>query len=136
MRLFSCRVRPLSWPVTVGALAVASFLQPLQAQAGAFGLYDHSATSEALSLAGAAAGAAGLGSMYFNPATVTQFQGIQASFNLSFIAPEVQHTDLTNSSPGLFLALAVQEKAATIPSMLCFRRPLPPIRSMIGSGWG
>jgi len=41
------------------------------AHAGAFGLREQSAAGQGLSFAGAAAGGAGLGSMFWNPATMT-----------------------------------------------------------------
>lgn len=69
-------------------------------QAGAFALREHSAAGEALSFAGTAAGAAGLGSITFNPATITQFSGIQGSFNLSGIAPYAEHTNQPGTGAG------------------------------------
>lgn len=69
-------------------------------EAGAFALREHSAAGEALSFAGTAAGAAGLGSIYFNPATITQFSGFQGSFNLTGIAPDVRHDNQAGTGAG------------------------------------
>ena len=68
-------------------------------KAGAFGLREVSAAGEAVSLAGAAAGAAGLGSIYWNPATLTQFDGIQAGINSTLILPysHLQNQSATSS---------------------------------------
>lgn len=60
---------------------------PGAAQAGAFGLREQSTTGLGTSFAGAAAGSAGLGSMFWNPATMTRMLGIQSEWNLSGIAP-------------------------------------------------
>lgn len=67
--------------------------------AGAFGLRDISAQGEGVALAGAAAGGAGLGSIYFNPATITQFDGIQAHLNSTLFLPHAEMTLKSDSSP-------------------------------------
>ncbi|MHB2166060.1 OmpP1/FadL family transporter [Alsobacter sp. R-9] len=68
--------------VAAGALACSS-----SAHAGAFGLREQSAAGQGASFAGAAAGAAGLGSMFWNPATITMAPGMQSETNLSIIVP-------------------------------------------------
>lgn len=83
------------------AFVLASSIIPIsEAHAGAFALREHTPVGESLSFAGAAAGAAGLGSVYFNPATMTQFYGIQGSFALTGIAPVGQHTNQSGTSAG------------------------------------
>ena len=66
--------------------------------AGAFGLRDNSAQGESVSLAVAAEGGAGLGSIFFNPAAITQFDGIQAHFNSTLILPDASLTLKPSSS--------------------------------------
>ena len=88
---------------TLLGLSVVAFLLSMsgeRVQAGAFALREHSAAGEALSFAGTAAGAAGLGSITFNPATITQFSGFQGSFNLTGIAPYSEHTNRTGTGAG------------------------------------
>ena len=62
------------------------------ANAGAFLLREQSAVGTGLSTAGAAAGGAGLGSMFWNPAAVTDYAGIQSSSVLTGIAPSAKNT--------------------------------------------
>ena len=76
-------------------LLVSGMMPVRMANAGAFGLREVSAAGEAVSLAGAAAGAAGLGSIYWNPATLTQFDGMQAGVNSTLILP---YSHLQNQS--------------------------------------
>ena len=59
----------------------------LPALAGAFGLREQSAEGQGSSFAGVAAGAGGLGSMFWNPATMTDYQGITSSYVGSAIFP-------------------------------------------------
>ncbi len=70
----------LSLGVVLGACGVA--------QAGGFALREQSAAGQGASFAGAAAGGAGLGSMFWNPATMTQYQGLQSYFTITGIAPQ------------------------------------------------
>ena len=69
------------------------------AQAGAFGLREQSAVGQGSSFAGAAAGAAGLGSMFWNPATLTNFKGGQVELVGSGIFPVARMTTQAGSSP-------------------------------------
>ena len=68
--------------VLVGSVSAAS--------AGAFALREQSAAGQGASFAGAAAGGAGLGSMFWNPAIITDFAGWQSSWNLSGIIPSAK----------------------------------------------
>jgi long-chain fatty acid transport protein len=68
--------------------------------AGAFGLREQSATGQGLAFAGAAAGGAGLGSMFWNPAAMTDFNGIQVSASSTFIVPYAKLTTASGSAPG------------------------------------
>ena len=65
------------------------------AQAGGFALREQSAAGQGLSFAGAAAGGAGLASMFWNPATMTNHQGIRTSVGVTALIP---YTSLTNVS--------------------------------------
>ena len=56
-------------------------------QAGGFALREQSAVGLGNAFAGAAAGGSGLGSMFWNPATMTNYAGIQSSMALFAILP-------------------------------------------------
>ena len=77
--------------VAAGSVIVATNA----AQAGGFALREQSAAGQGLSFAGAAAGGAGLGSMFWNPATMTNYQGIQTSVGMTALIP---YTSLSNVS--------------------------------------
>ncbi len=57
------------------------------AHAGGFALREQSAVGLGNAFAGAAAGGSGLGSMFWNPATMTNYAGIQSSLSLFAIMP-------------------------------------------------
>ena len=80
----------------VAALALG--LAASEAQAGAFGLREQSATGQGLSFAGAAAGGAGLGSMFWNPASMTNYKGIQVEGSMSGIFPFAKLTTDSTSA--------------------------------------
>lgn len=75
-----------------GGSVLALIAATATAHAGAFGLREQSAAGQGLSFAGAAAGGAGLGSMFWNPATITMNPGIQTSTSLNFIGPYAKFT--------------------------------------------
>ncbi len=91
-----------SLPVVAAASAmVGAFGAPLSpAHAGAFGLREQSAAGQGASFAGAAAGAAGIGSMFWNPSTITQIPGIQFEQTFSLILPYAKMKPGMGSSPG------------------------------------
>lgn len=68
------------------------------AQAGGFALREQSAAGQGSSFAGAAAGGAGLGSMFWNPAAMTQYSGMQSYYTFTAIAPNSNIT-ANSSSP-------------------------------------
>ena len=78
--------------------AYVSCIQP--SFAGAFGLREQSAAGQGLSFAGAAASGAGLGSMFWNPATMTDYKGVQASASGSLILPYAKLSNITGTGPG------------------------------------
>jgi long-chain fatty acid transport protein len=79
-----------------GLLAAASVALGLatasSAMAGAFGIREQSGIGLGLEFAGAAAGSAGVSSMYWNPATITMSPGHQSDFNLSYVNPQAKIT--------------------------------------------
>ena len=70
-----------------------------QAQAGSFGIREQSAIGQGLDFAGVAAGSAGIGSMFWNPATITSAPGWQIQGNASVIFPRAEATPLQGTSP-------------------------------------
>jgi long-chain fatty acid transport protein len=109
------------------ALASVAALSPLaaiDANAGAFGLRDQSATGEGDAFAGVAAGGA-LSSMFWNPATMTQIQGGGIEMNLTGILPDVTQ----NASGGAALlplgGAASTVNAALLPSGYISRQISP-----------
>lgn len=60
---------------------------PGAAEAGSFGIREQGARAQGMAFAGVAAGTGGLASIYFNPATLTAFDGNTVSLNASGIFP-------------------------------------------------
>ncbi len=86
--------------IAVTCVSALSLLAGISAaQAGAFGLREQSAVGQGSAFAGAAAGAAGLGSMFWNPATVTNFKGGQLELVGTGIFPSASLTTQVGSSP-------------------------------------
>lgn len=72
------------------------------AQAGAFLLREQSTIGSGLSTAGAAADGAGLGSEFWNPATITDYPGWQSSYSVTGIFPSANITaDPSSTLAGL-----------------------------------
>ncbi len=61
------------------------------AHAGGFAIREQSAYGQGSSFAGIAAGGA-LSSMFWNPATITQFNGKTSEWNLTGIMPHASHS--------------------------------------------
>jgi long-chain fatty acid transport protein len=80
----------------LGLLIVAT----AQANAGAFAIREQSTYGQGTSFAGIAAGGS-LSSMFWNPATMTQFQGIVSENGFTFFYSKAAHTP----QPGTFPAL-------------------------------
>lgn len=70
-----------------GAAAISMIAATNSAQAGGFALREQSAIGLGNSFAGAAAGGSGLASMFWNPATMTNYAGLQSSTSLFAILP-------------------------------------------------
>lgn len=77
----------LKLATSCAVVALVAGLAASEAQAGAFGLREQSATGQGLSFAGAAAGGAGLGSMFWNPAAMTDYKGVQLEGTIAGIFP-------------------------------------------------
>lgn len=73
----------LALNITISIAAVTT------AHAGAFDINPPDAKSLGLSFAGAAAGGSGLASLEYNPATITDFNGMWGSQSVSFIHPSI-----------------------------------------------
>src|SRR5208282_4670819 len=73
----------------LGAAGSAFVISIGVAHAGAFGLNEYNAISTGAALAGGAAGGAGIGSLSFNPATLTDFSGMWASQTFTFVDPNI-----------------------------------------------
>lgn len=73
------------------ALGLLVLIGGAQAQAGGFAIREQSAYGQGASFAGMAAGGA-LSSMYWNPATITQFDGKATELNVSAVLPKASHS--------------------------------------------
>jgi len=81
----------------IGVLVMATVLATVEAQAGGFGLREQSTYGQGSSFAGVAAGG-DLSSMFWNPATMTQAQGIQTELVASGIMPYATNTPSIGST--------------------------------------
>jgi long-chain fatty acid transport protein len=77
----------------MGALVVAA----TDAEAGGFASRQQSATGQGFSFAGAGTSAFGLGSMFWNPANITNFEGRRSEWNVTLIVPS---TEVTTTGAG------------------------------------
>jgi len=93
--------RKLKFGLAAG-VAAAALLSGSNAFAGAFALREQSTVGLGEAFAGAAAGAAGLNSMFWNPATITQFQGWNGQQSFSFIAPYAKLNTTFSAIPAAF----------------------------------
>ncbi len=80
-----------------GASAAAVALGATSASAGGFASRQQSATGQGFSFAGAGTSAFGLGSMFWNPANITNFQGRNSEWNVTLIVPD---TSVTTTGAG------------------------------------
>jgi long-chain fatty acid transport protein len=73
----------------LGACAVSAVaLAATGAEAGGFSSRQQSATGQGFSFAGAGTSAFGLGSMFWNPANITNFQGRRSEWNFTLVDPD------------------------------------------------
>jgi long-chain fatty acid transport protein len=105
----------------------AALLIPLaasDANAGAFGLRDQSASGEGEAFAGVAAGGAP-SSMFWNPATMTQFLGSGAEGNVTGIFPHVEQNPTAGSTLSGFGGVSDSGVSAALASAY-FSRQISP----------
>lgn len=102
--------------VSVGAVTAVCG----QASAGAFLLREQSAGALGLSTAGAAAGGGGLGSAFWNGATITDYAGWQSSWSVTGIMPDSRMTAKAGSTlyglPGVSTTSGDIVQDAILPS--------------------
>jgi long-chain fatty acid transport protein len=84
-----------------GASAATLALTATSAMAGGFANRQQSATGQGFSFAGAGTSAFGLGSMFWNPANITNFEGRNSEWNVTLIVPstKVETTSAGFASP-------------------------------------
>ncbi|MEP9353127.1 outer membrane protein transport protein [Xanthobacter sp. KR7-65] len=89
------------WALRVGpVLAVpVAVLAGSAAQAGGFGLREQSSYYQGTSFAGTAAGGAGLGSMFWNPAAISFSPGLNVEGNITYIAPHASIDVISATAP-------------------------------------
>ncbi len=107
----------------LGLLVIAS----AQANAGGFAVREQSVYGQGSSFAGVAAGGA-LSSMFWNPATMTQFQGIVSETDVSGILPYANNTPTagTACSQRGSLALPTSRMRRSFPQAI---RPISLVRT-------
>src|SRR5262249_51248796 len=111
----------LGW---MGALRAGTALGTLiiataQAHAGAFAIREQSTYGQGTSFAGVAAGGS-LSSMFWNPATMTQFKGVVSENGFATIFPKVSQTPLPGSTlagpPFFFRGVENSGDMAAVPN--------------------
>jgi len=78
--------------VPIAAWLVAASMAP-QASASGFQLREQSPSAQGTSFAGVTAGGPDIGSMFFNPATMTQFEGREIVAGFSYVMPKAELRD-------------------------------------------
>ncbi len=98
------------------------------AWASGYQLREQSTTAQGNAFAGVAAGGEDISTMFFNPATMTQYSGNQTSFHVSYIAPEAEFengsgtTFLGNSNGGSTSTNDIGEDAV-VPAIYAMYQP-------------
>ena len=116
--------------VAAGSLMAATSA----AQAGGFALREQSAAGMGGAFAGVAAGAGGLSAMFWNPATLTDNPGIQASAVLTGILPYSNITPDASRSATLVAITQTPPPLATSPRTRSCLPVTPPGRSWTSFG--
>jgi len=102
--------------LAAGAALTAIIVATNDAHAGAFALREQSTVGQGTSFAGVAAGGAP-SSMFWNPATMTQFYGLTTETDFTAIFPKVDQTGTTNLAPlGFTGGLENTGKNALVPA--------------------
>lgn len=97
--------RGVSAGLVAAVSAAALAIGPGAAWAGAFGLREQSVIGLGDAFAGAASGAAGLSSLYWNPATITMYPGWTSEANATYVSPSAR-IDTQAPTPTLGLGQA------------------------------
>ena len=85
--------------LTASVATAALMLGYASAGAGSFAIREQGAIGQGMSFAGAAAGSAGLASMFWNPATITDNAGWQSSFSVTGVFVDAKETPQIGTSP-------------------------------------
>ena len=102
--------------LATGAAGLALIAGTVAARAGAFALHEQGAQPLGMAYAGAAAGAGGLSSMFWNPATITNIPGWQSSFSITGINVNIKQTALPGSTFLPLGGVGQQGRDAIVPS--------------------
>jgi len=97
-------------------LAAGTFAAATQAEAGGFALREQSTIGLGMAFAGAAAGSAGLSSMFWNPAIATMYPGWNGEQSFTLIAPYAKVTTSFSAIPGMFGDAGNISQTAVLPS--------------------
>ncbi len=97
-------------------LAAGSFVAATQAEAGGFALREQSTIGLGMAFAGAAAGSAGLSSMFWNPAIATMYPGWNGEQSFTLIAPYAKVTTSFSAIPAMFGDAGNISQTAVLPS--------------------
>ncbi len=81
-------------------LGTTTLVSATFAHAGGFAIREQSAEFQGMSFAGAAAGGSGLSSMFWNPATITQHEGMKGDYNGALVMPYGRAKDETGGLGG------------------------------------
>jgi len=101
----------------LAGVAVAAVAAATTAQAGSFALREQSTIGLGMGFAGAASGASGLSSMYWNPATITMHPGWNGQQSFTLIAPSATIHTTGSAIPSLFGASSGNVgQSALVPS--------------------
>lgn len=103
--------------VLTGLAAVSVFLSlNHQAHAGGFAIREQSAEFQGSSFAGNAAGVAGLSSMFWNPATITLYEGLKGDYNAAIIIPYSRDRSVATAIPGVGTDTGNIGRTAVVPA--------------------
>jgi len=105
----------------LAAWIVAASLAP-QASASGFQLREQSPSAQGTAFAGVSAGGPDIGSMFFNPAAMAQFDGNQAVLGFSYVMPKAELENATatraNGTPiGTQAEVPNAAKSAVLPNL-------------------
>lgn len=107
--------------VPVSAWLVAATLAP-QAAASGFQLREQSPSAQGTSFAGVSAGGPDIGSMFFNPATMSLFEGREIVAGFSYVMPKAELQDaqasrITGTPIGTQSSVDNAAKSALLPNL-------------------